>query len=253
MGRGFGWLKDPPDPRDYRYGPPSTVLAAPFAPKVDIRPGMPPIYDQLQLGSCSSNATNACVEHAERKATDPDSGRLSRLWTYFYAREKINTLESDSGSFIRDNFKVTAERGVPREMYWPYDIARFRERPPERASAIQHQVLEYRSILDGSEQDLLACLNEGYPFAFGFPVYESFLSIGADGKWNPQPGESIIGYHAVVSVGYDHTSRAKFPGGHEIIRNSWGRGFGYRGHFFVPRGFIAREGWDCWTIRRVER
>lgn len=245
---GFGWLKDPPDPRDYRYGPPSAVLTRAFAAKVDLRREMPPIFDQGQLGSCSANAANACVAHAERKAKDPDYGKLSRLWTYWYAREKINATESDSGSFIRDNFKIISERGVPREMYWPYAIEHFRERPPERVSALQHQVLEYRSILDSSEQDMLACLNEGYPFAFGFPVYESFLSIGSDGKWNPQSGESIIGYHAVVAVGYDFSSD-----GNWVIRNSWGLGDGDRGHFYVPRNFMVANAFDCWTVRRVER
>jgi hypothetical protein len=189
----------------------------------------------------------------ERKEGDPDYTRLSRLWTYYHARAKINTIESDSGAFIRDAFKVLAERGAPREGLWPYVESRFREMPSAgKVSARHHRVLEYRSILDSSERDMQACLAEGYPFAFGFAVYRSFLSIDASGAWLPRANERIEGYHAVVCVGYDFRPDS-WMGGSWIIRNSWGREWGRGGHFLVPRNFMAAEAWDCWTVRKVVR
>lgn len=254
--RGFGWLRDLPDKRDYRFGPLGAVLAE-LPDYVDLRAEMPPVYDQGDLGSCAPNAGIACVEHAELKAHDPDARRLSRLHTYWHARAKINATESDSGSHIRDVFQVLAELGAPREQFWPYDIERFREEPPSKWdwSSGHHRAIEYRSIVDTSERDMQACLAEGYPFTFGFAVPRSFLSVPSHGGWQPRPDEPIVGYHAVVAVGYDFSpdAFASWAGGCWIVRNSWSEGWGREGHFLVPRTWLPLEAFDCWTIRRVTR
>lgn len=243
--RGLGWLKDPPDRRDRPYAPATATLEQTLPETVDLRgQSMPKIRDQGHLGSCTANAATTVVEFAERHDHDPDHDALSRLWTYWYSRQKIGTTGSDSGSFIRDAFKVLAERGAPRERYWPYDLDRFRDEPTAgERSAPHHRVLEYRSINDSAERDMRACLAEGYPFAFGFAVYESFWDVGADGAWWPGPNEAIDGYHAVVCVGYDDDQW--------IVRNSWGAGWGDGGYFYVPRGFMATDAYDCWTVRKV--
>jgi C1A family cysteine protease len=65
------------------------------------------------------------------------------------------------------------------------------------------------------------CLASGYPFVFGFTVYESFESdTVAQTGIVPMPaqGEQVLGGHCVVAVGYDDTQR-RF-----IVRNSWGTG-----------------------------
>jgi C1A family cysteine protease len=245
----MGWLRQPPDFRDYKYGPPSATLEV-LPEQVDLRREMPKVFDQGHLGSCAANSAAACIQHCEKKAKDPDYDRLSRLWIYWYAREKIGTTNEDSGSYIRDCFKIASERGVPRERYWPYEIGTYREEPTAgERSAPHHRVLEYRAVDERSERDMQACVAEGYPFAFGFAVYGSFWDIGDDGKWLGTPG-TIDGYHAVVCVGYDFRSSA-WAGGFWIVRNSWGSLFGAGGHFFVPRGFMGAEAWDLWTVRKV--
>lgn len=255
--KGLGLLgPSPPDFRDYVYGPPSAILAE-LPEQVDLRTerATPKIFDQGNLGSCTSNAANAVVQFVERKHGDPDYDRLSRLYTYYYSREKIGTTEEDSGAFIRDAYAVLAERGAPREKFWPYDINEFRERPPSVTdwSASQHHVLEYRSVLDGSEQDMRACLAEGYPFTYGFAVYDTFWSIGSDGSWSGARG-GIDGYHAVDAWGYDFRAGAfGFTDGGWIIRNSWGIEWGDKGYFYVPRSYLPLEGFDCWTVRKVFR
>lgn len=242
--RGLGWLKDPPDYRDHTYIPKITQWAYPTPPDVvDLRKQMPRIRDQGSLGSCAPHTANTCAEFTELHDLDPDHDQLSVLWTYYYARQKIGTVGEDSGSHIRDCFKVLAERGSPRNRYWPYDISRFREQPSAgERSAPHHRTLEYKAIQEGNEDAMRICLGEGYPFAFGFAVYESFWRIGADGQWSGERGR-IDGYHAVVAVGYTEK--------HWIIRNSWGIEFGDRGHFYVPRGWMNNEAYDCWTVRKV--
>lgn len=253
--KGFGLLgPSPPDYRDYQYGPPSAILAE-LPPAVDLRARFTPrIFDQGQLGSCTANAANAIVQYVERKAGDPDFDRLSRLYTYYYSREKIGTVNEDSGAFIRDAFAVLAERGSPREVFWPYNISAYADEPialDYRAG--QHRVLEYRAVPEGNEQAMQACIAEGFPFAYGFAVYDSFWDVGSDGIWSGRRGD-IEGYHAVAAWGYDFTAGAYgFPNGGWIVRNSWGAEWGDDGYFYVPRNYMSVEAFDNWTVRKVVR
>jgi C1A family cysteine protease len=256
--RDFGWVKDPPDYRDFRFGAPRAAIEAAADPKVDLRekrspkgkPATPKVFDQGQLGSCVSNATTSVVQYIERLHDDPDQDRLSRLWLYWYMRERMDTINEDSGGYPRDSWKLAAKLGVPREVYWPYEVENFRVKPQAGSvSALHHRVLEYRSVDDSNEQDMRSCIAEGYPFVFGFAVYESFDFIGADGFWSGERGD-ILGYHAVSCWGYDFSSPSAALH-HWIVRNSWGDEWGDKGYFYVPRAWLPLEAFDCWTGRRV--
>ena len=57
-------------------------------------------------------------------------------------------------------------------------IPKFTEKPPAKAAyteAKKHQALVYRRVL-GVLHQMQGCLAQGYPFVFGFAVYESFMS-----------------------------------------------------------------------------
>ena len=54
-----------------------------------------------------------------------------------------------------------------------------------------------------------ACLAAGYPFVFGFTVYESFESdeVAQTGRGGDAgSGRDALGGHAVMAVGYDDAS-----------------------------------------------
>ena len=115
---------------------------------------------------------------------------------------------------------------------------------------MKHQALSYHRVPQTLNQ-MKGCLLEGFPFVFGFTVYESFESaaVAKTGKLNmPKKNESVVGGHAVVAVGYDDTSK-RF-----IVRNSWGAAWGIKGYFTIPYDYLLDDNLanDFWTIRMVE-
>lgn len=247
---GYGWVPDLPDQRDILYGAVQAVPAR-LPPSVDLRPGCSPVENQGQLGSCTGNSIAGAVEFLERK----DGVRfvnVSRLFIYYNERVIEHTTKSDSGAMIRDGIKTVVKQGVCSERKWPYVITKFAVKPPVACyqEALQHQVISYQRILTVDE--MRACLAQGFPFVFGFTVYESFQSqqVAQTGVVAmPQPGERVVGGHAVLAVGYNDGDR-QF-----MVRNSWGAGWGLSGYFTMPYDYLANRNLsdDMWTIRRGER
>lgn len=205
----FGWTPDLPDARDYMYSAPETVLTK-LPTKVDLRGSkMPKVYDQGELGSCTANAIGAAFEFGQIKQGQKDF-MPSRLFIYYNERAVEGTIDTDSGAMIRDGMKSVAKLGVCTEETWPYDIPRFTDKPTGKAytEAKKHQALVYRRVL-GQLHQMQGCLAQGYPFVFGFSVYESFMTpeVATTGKVPlPPRGEQLLGGHAVLAVGYDDLS-----------------------------------------------
>ena len=232
----FGWTPDLPDARDYMYSAPEAVLTK-LPTKVDLRgPKMPKVYDQGELGSCTANAIGAAFEFGQIKQGQKDF-MPSRLFIYYNERAVEGTIDTDSGAMIRDGMKSVAKLGVCTEDTWPYDIPRFTEKPPGKAytEARKHQALVYRRVL-GQLHQMQGCLAQGYPFVFGFSVYESFMSpeVASTGKVPlPPRGEQLLGGHAVLAVGYDDALQSF------IVRNSWGPKWGIKGYCEMPYGYLT--------------
>ena len=125
--RGFGWRPQLPDVRDKLY---ATRLTGLPPSEYDLRPSMPPVYDQGQLGSCTGNAIAGAMEY-ERDRQGLTDFVPSRLFIYYNERALEGTVSSDSGAVIRDGIKVVNREGVCPETLWPYDIGVFTVKPPQ--------------------------------------------------------------------------------------------------------------------------
>jgi C1A family cysteine protease len=246
----YGWLPDLPDHRDHLYAAPVEMIGA-IPSKVDLRTQCPPVYDQGQLGSCTANAIAGAVEFDRLKQKISDFAP-SRLFIYYNERVMEHTVDSDSGAQIRDGIKSVGKLGDCPETEWPYTISKFKTKPPAKCYS---DALKYKAVLYSRLTPILSqlkgCLASGYPFVFGFTVYESFESAQVAKTGHaplPKSGEQTIGGHAVVGVGYDDAKQWF------IVRNSWGNSWGMKGYFALPYSYLTDNNLadDFWTIRIVQ-
>lgn len=247
---GYGWVPDLPDHRDRLYGAVRPVPAK-LPPAIDLRHVCSPVENQEELGSCTANALAGALEFLERKDRAPYIN-VSRLFIYYNERVIGHTVRSDSGAMLRDGIKTLKNQGVCSEKGWPYTISKFSLKPVPACykEALEHQITSYHRILTLDE--MRACLAEGFPFVFGFTVYEGFESqeVSKTGiAQMPKPDERTVGGHAVLAVGYSDPDR-RF-----LVRNSWGTGWGMKGYFTIPYDYLADRNLsdDFWTIRRGEK
>jgi C1A family cysteine protease len=246
----YGWVPDLTDARDHLFAAPIATMAA-LPASVDLRSKCPAVYDQGDLGSCTANAIAGAVEFDLLKEGKPDM-MPSRLFVYYEERVIEHTVDSDAGARIRDGIKVVASLGVPPENDWPYNIAEFTQKPPQKAftDATRHKVASYSRVIQDLTQ-MKSCLAMGVPFVFGFSVYESFESqeVAKTGVV-PMPDlqkETLLGGHAVLAVGYDD-SQQRF-----MVRNSWGPQWGMAGYFTMPYAYLMSRNLasDFWTCKIV--
>ena len=245
----YGWIPDLPDERDHLYAAPPAFLSA-LPPFIDLRAQCPAVYDQGMLGSCTANAIGGAIEFDRLKQSLADFVP-SRLFIYYNERLIEGTADIDSGAMIRDGIKSVASQGVCPEPEWPYVISKFTDKPSAKAyeDAKSDRAVSYQSLVQDLNQ-MRGCLASGYPFIYGFTVYESFESPAVAQTGHvpmPGPSERAVGGHAVLAVGYDDASQTF------LVRNSWGAGWGMAGYFAMPYTYLIQPGLadDLWTIRIV--
>lgn len=248
----YGWRPDVPDQRDLKM----TMARAPKELKIDLTPQMPPVYDQGELGSCVGNAVAAAMEYDRIRQGAawpiPETRTVpSRLMIYYEARRIEKSIAEDAGCEIRDGVKAAVKVGACYEDLWPYDVAKFADRPAQECydAALRDRVKSYARVTR-SQSQLEAVLASGSPIIIGISVYDSFESdaVARTGTVPmPKKKEAMLGGHAVLVVGYDRRKR-RF-----IVRNSWGEGWGKKGYFTLPYDYVLDENLadDFWVAKTV--
>jgi C1A family cysteine protease len=252
VNRVYSWIPDLPDPRDWIFADtfgkavPKYITAAKAPSSVDLRPSLPPVVDQGQLGSCTANAWAGDMGFLEIKASQVFSP-LSRLFIYYNERLLEGTVSSDAGAQIRDGVKSLVTYGVCSETEWPYDVTKFSQEPSTifYISARMHKASSYYRL--NTLDDMRSCLASGYAFVLGISVYQSFESdaVKQTGVVSlPIQGEKRLGGHAVLAVGYDDSTQRV------LCRNSWGANWGIKGYFTIPYSYLTNPSLasDFWTV-----
>ena len=249
---GYGWKPDLPGAVRHMYSAPLRRLG-PLPARTDLRNLFPsPPYDQGQLGSCTANAAAGGIEFIQAKEKKWHF-ISSRLFIYYNTRDLEGTTASDSGASITDTIAAVNKFGAPQELDWPYDIAKYADKPTAQAymAASKDLVLQSAAVEQVLNQ-MIGCLADGYPFQIGMSVYDSFESdaVAASGIV-PMPDlntEALLGGHSPLVVGSDDAS-ARF-----LVRNSWNTTWGMGGYFTIPYDFLLDPNLasDFQTIRSVE-
>lgn len=243
----------------------SLTDAAAIPSSVDLRATylLSPVEDQGAIGSCTANAVIGLVEYLIR-AGSGERNDFSRMFLYKNTRRLLGW-QGDPGAYLRTTIKALRLFGVPPESEWPHE-PRLLDVEPEAyhfAYAQNFKSLVYARFdaHDGSGEYTLdavqRALTDGFPVAFGFPVYDSIEDAGPSGLIPLPQGlqDRLAGGHAVLAVGYDDTIDvvgADRPGA-LLIRNSWGRGWGDRGYGWLPYQYVTeRLATDFWSILNSE-
>ena len=214
------------------------------ASRVDLRPRMPPVYDQGQLGSCTANALCAALQYVH-----PAMPMGSRLFLYYNERRMEGDIFDDAGAQLSDGVKCLETIGVCPESEWPYVVSKFTVAPTARcyidATKNRASIASYAVPCDATIMKRV--LMSGYPFVVGIAVFPSFetAAVAKTGAVPmPDANEQCIGGHAVLCVGYDDTR------GTWTMRNSWGAGWGDHGYFYLPYAYLldASLASDAWAV-----
>jgi C1A family cysteine protease len=248
----YGWRPSRPDARDRRFRAPAETLAA-LPAAVDLRPKMPPVYNQGQLGSCTANSAAGAVQYdaLRQGLTGAAAENPSRLFVYYNEREMEGTVPYDAGASIRDSVKAIAKYGYCPETLWPYDAGRFAAKPPAEAyaEAVKEVISDYAAV-DQDANQVKGAVAGGTPVLIGFTVYQSFESQAVEQTGvMSMPGrrERAVGGHAVLVVGYDDSKS------YWLVRNSWGANWGQAGYFWMPYAYLLNPNLasDFWVINAV--
>jgi C1A family cysteine protease len=252
--RGKGCLPDVPDERDYKLSsiPRFAAMPLPTTP-IDLRPYLPNVYDQGQVGSCTAQSFVGACETQFNRLFPGKKGPYSKMFVYYMARRLQGWQNEDSGSTLRDVCKIGRSYGNTKIEEHPENTP-FNQKPTfdALADAIDGKINSFYRV--DTYEGILQALQAQRPVLFAAKA-EDLDDANAQGisqKFNQfaKVEDKNQADHAMLIVGYlpeFMVNGVKTPV--FIVRNSWGNQWGQNGFAYIP----ARDLWDyhiadCWVV-----
>jgi hypothetical protein len=245
-------------------------------PDLNARLGAP--WDQGYRPTCVAFACSALVQYLA-----PWSERPSPQFYYHQCKMQDGD-PNGSGTFISTAMQIvsdrrlsgreydwgTADAGLVPENAWPYegDVIRGNQAhtpPPKsrrdrlyngpRWANDQGEVIRVSNNSAATVTELRTLLKSaGTPIAVGFELFASFnnpYSRRTGRITLPLEGDSSIGNHAMLVVGFDDDE------GVFLVRNSWGSGWAFAnpwhlsGHALIPYLYFTRYSHGSYSMRHM--
>ena len=209
------------------------------------------VFDQGRRGTCVSMAISKLIDYL--------SGLLTSKQFLYHQSKMIDGIIDMEGTYISTGFRVLSEEdlidfGTVSEDDWNYNgkikSTKHQGPPPEKCYNTMRMIgfdpLQIEDINIVYEiKSILAGDNGSRPsgVVVGLEVYESFENPHSNQTGIitlPLPGESCVGNHAMLIVGYDDKDQ-RF-----LVVNSWGKQWafqnpkGYSGHALIPYQYIEK-------------
>lgn len=207
-----------------------------------------PIGDQLNTSRCTGFASSFMLGHRSYQLNldlEPSANGLYALGRY--AALAPNEPLDDSGASFHQVFVQSMKFGIPDERDCPSDATRVLDDIPfEGLIQAQGQLLtpsEWVTLDDQTGDERLRAidrlLDNDFPVGGGRHVVRGFGQLRSSemqGAAYVDYNDDVLGYHAMVIVGYD-LERDSYT-----IRNSYGKDWGSSeagpGHLYVKRSWV---------------
>lgn len=205
--------------------------------------GLPEVYDQGTVGSCTAQALSGAVEVLHARGGYP-AERPDRMALYYRERVAIGLPGEDSGAILADGIDALRRGYEPEReasLLWGPE---WTDAPPAQGPDAPRLVSAEPLAPDVAT----VCweIASGHPVVVGLSITEAWFACA--GELPPPSGGSSVGGHAVMLVGYDLARRAF------RLRNSWGSGWGEDGYAWLPFAWLSLP-WcgEAHSLRAVRR
>ena len=232
----FGLKKSKTDPTDHIVS--FNYEKIEFPSKFSLKDRVKQVYDQLNLNSCSANATASFLSLSDK--TNVLNCNISRLYLYFCTRWIDNNKMlpvQDQGATLKSVFSAICQYHYIDEEKYPYLTSKVNDIPDkhifeEAIKLNKCPITSYRQILPSKYSIKYILYKLKMPILFGMQVFSRFMEITKDNDILPMPeNDELLGAHAVVIVGFDEESET-----FEVL-NSHGSDFANNGYFRMPYSY----------------
>lgn len=239
--RGLGYRPDPHDPKRPRYGLPSSALVLPD--HLHLQEHAPDSKDQGNAEECVGTGL-AAVAYGKQSLEDLVPVYPSPGFIWWNSRHRHGDSELNVGTYPSVAVQTLNELGLCPESDWPLkdDAWRFAERPDAVCYTHAYDArFDVRSLLlDADKEQVQSAMVTHGPLAFGMPVHEGYVELGAHDLVRGPVGE-LKGNHYQAIFGYDAEGLFVF--------GSWGRYWGNAGWAKIAWGYFLDVASDVMCFR----